>query len=137
MHGLLWLHALHDEDTRAEPCGAGIKQGSQEEAQTRHFGPPIPGSLSTIVSSYKAAVTRQARQSRLWGGGALWHRCFWDRVVRDDIELNNIRNYIIDNPNRWVADQLHPEAQPNRFNRWVTIRNYRGVGSWKVEISEQ
>lgn len=30
--------------------------------------------------------------------------------------LNAIREYIINNPANWAADQLHPNAMPNKYN---------------------
>jgi REP element-mobilizing transposase RayT len=38
--------------------------------------------------------------------GPLWQRNFWDRIVRDDRELANVRNYIQTNPQRWDLDRL-------------------------------
>jgi putative transposase len=32
----------------------------------------------------------------------LWQRGFWDRVIRNDDELQAIRNYIASNPERWM-----------------------------------
>ena len=53
--------------------------------------------------------------------GQLWQRNYWDRIVRDEIELENFRNYIRTNPARWDKDQLHPNAPPNQFNRWEQL----------------
>lgn len=30
--------------------------------------------------------------------------------------LNAIREYIINNPANWAADQLHPNTMPNKYN---------------------
>ena len=33
--------------------------------------------------------------------GKLWHRSYYDRVIRDEEDLNRIREYINDNPMNW------------------------------------
>jgi len=87
--------------------------------QPRKFGESIKGSVSTIVNTYKAAVTRIARKQGLFPPDArLWHGRFWDHIIRDEADLARIRDYIRNNPARWLEDQLHPKAPPNRFNRW-------------------
>jgi len=84
----------------------------------RAFGGSIGGSVSSIIGSYKAAVTREATRCGLIPGPPMWHGRFWDRIVRDEQELGRIREYIRLNPARWIEDQLHPAAPPNRFNQW-------------------
>jgi len=62
----------------------------------RKFGPLKKGSLSTIVGSYKSAVTRtiQKTESPDFNGNPR----FYDHVVRNEIALENIQHYIIQNP---------------------------------------
>jgi REP element-mobilizing transposase RayT len=52
----------------------------------------IPKSLGSIIRSYKAAVTRECRKYGHYDFG--WQRNFYDRIIRNDKELNNIRDYI-------------------------------------------
>jgi putative transposase len=35
-------------------------------------------------------------------GRPLWQRGYWDRVLRNDDELARARDYIADNPRRWL-----------------------------------
>ncbi|MCU1276283.1 MAG: transposase [Bryobacterales bacterium] len=58
--------------------------------------------LPTIVGSFKSAVSRRV-------GSAVWQRSYWERVIRNQNELNFIRHYIDDNPIRWPADQENPQ----------------------------
>jgi REP element-mobilizing transposase RayT len=39
--------------------------------------------------------------------GKLWQRNYWEHVIRDEAELNSIREYIQNNPAQWQFDQLH------------------------------
>lgn len=47
----------------------------------------------------------------------LWQRDYYDHIIRNEIELEQIRHYIRTNPARWMKDQLHTNAPPNQFNR--------------------
>ena len=63
---------------------------------------PQRGSLATVVRSYKSAVTRKSRE--IFPDFA-WQSRFHDRIVRNDDELNRIREYIIANPTMWERDR--------------------------------
>lgn len=86
--------------------------GQQPDPEQRQFARPVAGSVSTLVGTYKAQVSRRARRAGLAPPGKLWQRNFWDRIVRSERELENMRNYITTNPLRWDADRLHPDAPP-------------------------
>jgi REP element-mobilizing transposase RayT len=59
-----------------------------------------PGSLGAIVRSFKSAVTRAVNIKRGTPGAAIWQRNYHERIIRDDVELRNIRWYIATNPTR-------------------------------------
>ena len=37
-----------------------------------------------------------------------WQPRFYDRIIRNEKELNDTRRYIIENPQRWEQDENHP-----------------------------
>jgi hypothetical protein len=39
--------------------------------------------------------------------GFRWQRNYYERVIRDEAELNSVRQYIIDNPTHWNQDEHH------------------------------
>jgi putative transposase len=43
--------------------------------------------LPTVVGSFKSAVSKQL-------GTPIWQRSYWDRIIRGDVELHQIRSYI-------------------------------------------
>ena len=61
----------------------------------------MPPPLPLVVGSFKSAVSRRSRR-------ALWQRSFYDRVIRNDTELQSIRQYIVDNPLKWAVDRENP-----------------------------
>ncbi len=70
---------------------------------------PKPGSLSTIIRSYKSAVKRWAGQNNY--PDFAWQPRFYDRVIRNNLELQHIREYIWQNPQKWELDSNHPQIQ--------------------------
>jgi len=65
-----------------------------------------PNTLGSIIGQFKSVVTKKIRQD-----GRInfkWQRGFYDRVIRNDDELNRIREYIIYNPLRWQEDTDNP-----------------------------
>jgi len=70
------------------------------------FGMPIPGSLSTIVGSFKSAVTKAAHLAEHKSFG--WHGRFYEHVIRDGKDLDRIRRYILENPANWANDENFP-----------------------------
>ena len=38
----------------------------------------------------------------------LWQRNYYEHIVRNDDDLNEIREYIINNPLKWALDKENP-----------------------------
>ncbi len=59
--------------------------------------------LSKIVQQYKASVTRKINS--LEGGFHFgWQKSFYDHVIRNDRSLDNLRQYVANNPMKWEFD---------------------------------
>ena len=41
----------------------------------------------------------------------LWQRNYYEHVIRDENELNRIREYIINNPLQWELDENNPRRK--------------------------
>jgi len=67
-----------------------------------------PPTLMTVVGVLKSSVSRAASAAGLVRPGRVWQRSFFDRIIRDDDELNRLRQYIAENPARWADDRLNP-----------------------------
>jgi REP element-mobilizing transposase RayT len=65
---------------------------------------PNPKTLGAIVGQYKSRVTKQINHLRETPGGPIWQRNYYDRIIRNDKELQAIRKYIADNPLQWEDD---------------------------------
>ncbi len=66
-----------------------------------------PVSLGDVIGKYKAAVTRNIRI--LGSGDFKWLPRFYDRIIRNEKELFNIRKYIKQNPFKWELEKDFPE----------------------------
>lgn len=66
--------------------------------QYNQFSKPIKQSLSVIINQYKSAVTRWCRQQ---GYGFQWQPRYYEKIIRSEQELQNVRKYILNNPQRW------------------------------------
>ena len=67
-----------------------------------------PRSLSSFVAGFKSAVTKKVRQICQESDLCLWQRNYYESVIRDQQQLENVRQYIIKNPLGWNED---PENQ--------------------------
>ncbi|MES2650015.1 MAG: transposase [Bacteroidota bacterium] len=64
---------------------------------------PMAGTVSTIIRSYKSAVTRHAHRL---GFAFDWQTRFHDHIIRNDAEFQRINDYIENNPYNWPGDKF-------------------------------
>ena len=74
--------------------------------QKRGPTPPEHVSLSAIIRSYKAGVTRRWHELSL--GQVVWQSRFHDHILHGDAVINAVRDYIRNNPANWSHDENHP-----------------------------
>jgi REP element-mobilizing transposase RayT len=60
------------------------------------------------VQNFKSNTTREINRLRQTRGIPVWQRNYYERVIRNDAELDRIRLYIQDNPRRWAEDEENP-----------------------------
>ena len=75
-----------------------IKKGAASSAPT--LGDVMRAFKSISAISVNRVIGRQ--------GLPLWQRNYYERVIRDEEELNTIRQYIADNPEQWKDDENYP-----------------------------
>ena len=83
--------------TQASPLQTGTMSGRKN------------GSLGTIIGSFKSGVTRYINELRGAPGAKVWQRNYYERIIRNEDELNHIREYIFNNPANWDTDEHNPE----------------------------
>jgi REP element-mobilizing transposase RayT len=65
------------------------------------------GSLGSIIGAYKSSVTRIFNSLQRTRGIEVWHRNYYERIIRNEYELGQIRDYIRTNPWQSEADEAN------------------------------
>jgi len=73
--------------------------------QAEQFGKPTRQSIPTIIRSFKSAVTNQINQTHQNTGSSVWQQNYYEHIIRNEIELNKTREYIVYNPINWTTDE--------------------------------
>jgi len=85
------------------PVGAGLPRPYNPEIAS-----PQKPTLGQIVAYFKYQSTKHINQMRGTPGMPVWQRNYYDHVIRNDGELNRIRQYIQENLSRWAEDSENP-----------------------------
>jgi REP element-mobilizing transposase RayT len=83
--------------------------------------PPRPRGTSktigSIIRGFKIGVAKWMRENA--GVRDVWQRNYFEHIIRNDVALNRIRQYILDNPVRWAYDRYNPLAlHPETDDPW-------------------
>jgi REP element-mobilizing transposase RayT len=78
-----------------------INKPEKQNWDVNKFGPQ-KANLASIIRGFKSSVTRDAIKNNI---SFEWQPRYYDRVVRNEKELLNIRNYIVNNPFNWTANE--------------------------------
>lgn len=115
-----------DTVTRVDRDGMRVGVGARHDAPLRaasdvpgdgaypapftgeRFGKPRPGSLSTIVRSYKSAVMKRIHDRGLFPHISVWQSRYYDVIIRDARAHFCIARYIRLNPVVWMLDSDNP-----------------------------
>jgi REP element-mobilizing transposase RayT len=63
--------------------------------------------VGSIIRGFKIGVTKWSRQNT--DAHDIWQRNYYEHIVRDDEDLNNITEYILNNPLQWSLDEENPK----------------------------
>lgn len=70
----------------------------REKWQPNKFGPQSQN-LGSIIRGFKAAVKKYATLNKI---NFQWQPRFYDTLIRNENHLFNVRQYIINNPVKWM-----------------------------------
>lgn len=100
VHFIVWLCPPDS------PAGARFNR-APTVSESFTVNPQRP-TLGWVVRTFKAVITRRVRQIE---AGFAWQRNYYERVIRNDRELNAVRRYIRDNPLCWPEDSENPNQK--------------------------
>jgi putative transposase len=84
LHGILYINKPDKIDWQPNKFGGQSKN------------------LASIIRGYKSSVKTYATHNLI---DFMWQPKYYDRVIRDEKEHNNIRQYIYDNPEQWLCNK--------------------------------
>ena len=89
MHPGTWKNNLHARDGQLPVPSVEVKYET----------------ISNIVGAFKTTAATRVNQLRGVRGVPVWQKSFYDRIVRNDYELDCIQHYIRMNPVKWLEDR--------------------------------
>ena len=75
---------------------------------TGNKNPMLSDGLSKIIRWYKGRVSFESRKIH---ADFAWHTRFHDHIIRDDEAFHRIKDYIHNNPIKWMDDKFCKEAE--------------------------
>jgi putative transposase len=87
-----------------------VSESGEMVGRGGHIGPPLP----TIIQWFKTMTTNDYIRAVKNDGWAsfdrkIWQRNYYEHIIRNQAELENIWLYITENPRRWSEDQENRE----------------------------
>ena len=96
--------------------GAGLERAGLE---------PAPTGLPEIVRQFKTFSAKRINATRNSPGISVWQRNYYEHIIRNEHELNKIREYIQNNPLNWDSDRINPSYEINDAHKELDfIINY-------------
>ncbi len=95
---------LRPAPTTDAPTDTPTKDLDAKRAGFRRHG------LSKVVRGFKSFSGRRVNELRGTPGVAVWQRGYFEHVVRNEEDLNRIRQYIVENPLRWSLRREAPDV---------------------------
>lgn len=98
VHGIVFIDELDSVHPKNLEGQDNSRVGAQHAAPLRQDKVRVyAGSLGAIVRSFKSAVTKAINELRKPSATPIWQRNYYERVIRDEPDLEQIRSYIAHN----------------------------------------
>jgi REP element-mobilizing transposase RayT len=99
IHGIIVVNESNVRATCRSPEGEGTSPLQKG---------PRSASIGAIIAGFKSAVTRQINDLRGTPYTPVWQRNYYEHVIRNEDNLDEIREYIVNNPLKWDLDSENP-----------------------------
>ncbi len=63
--------------------------------------------IPKLIGRFKMQAAKQINLGRYTPGIPVWQRNYWERIIRDEREMQSVRQYIRNNPAQWQHDDLN------------------------------
>ncbi len=93
------------------PC-INPKTLSDKHIKGEHVGSPLHKMIQWFKTMTTNEYIRAVKRYELpFLHGGFWQRNYYERIIRNEQELNKIREYIINNPLKWSLDSENPDRE--------------------------
>jgi len=107
-HGIVFIRGRGDRPVAQMATITNEMRGDRPVAPTEDRPGPRPQSIGSFLAGFKSIATKRINEIRQTPSAPVWQRNYYERIVRDEIEFDRIREYIIDNPANWKDDENNP-----------------------------
>ena len=111
IHGIVWLLEENQAVLSHASIVSGVGATGRSPLRGNVAAGPAKKSLGAFVAGFKSAVTTRINKARATPSVPVWQRNYHDRIIRNDRELNAVREYIAFNPHNWSSD-LEAQSEP-------------------------
>lgn len=110
-HGILIIFDKCRSATYCTTSAYNVRRGDPVGRPYIRPHGPAPDSIGTIIGQFKSVVTKRVNKLRGTPGAPVWQRNYYEHVIRNEDDLNEIRQYILDNPVKLDMDENNPDSQ--------------------------
>jgi REP element-mobilizing transposase RayT len=64
--------------------------------------------LGRLIGAFKTVSTKKFNELHGTSGQPIWQRNYYEHIIRNELDLEEIREYIQTNPLKWLEDENHP-----------------------------
>jgi REP element-mobilizing transposase RayT len=111
LHGIIFINESRGKGKAFASNGSSLSILSFANALPLRQVGTQSGSLNAIVQNFKSVSTRLVNKSYFKPGNKIWQRNYYERIIRNERELNAIRQYICDNPLNWERDEEYVDLR--------------------------
>ena len=112
VHAIVFIDGNYNNDGNSGNGGGCICRDAINRVSTTSLSQPLKiprnpmacRSLGTVVRGLKARISHAAHQNGIPFG---WQARFYDRIIRNHLEMNRIAEYIVNNVAMWNLDELN------------------------------
>ena len=101
------FHGILEIDMSVQEKNAPRRVPTEEFQSPKGIIPLVANSLPSILNHFKGGVKKFCNQNGMEYFS--WQPRYYDRVIRNEVELSNIREYIKNNPLKWEIDRNNIE----------------------------
>jgi REP element-mobilizing transposase RayT len=119
VHGILVIVDASVGEKNVGANNAGAKNVGAKNVGAKNFSPLRSGqrprgtskTIGSVIRGFKIGVTKWMRQNTEFYH--IWQRNYYEHIIRNENELNRIREYIANNPMKWEFDRENPDIKPD------------------------